>query len=59
MKQQNICKTITAGTDTLLVMARQLMDRGEISIEQYAKMQRQNLTFPQEVRKDVIAFTLK
>jgi hypothetical protein len=47
-------QTITIGTDTLLKMARQLLDRNEITLEQYAKMQRQNNALPQEIRKDTL-----
>ena len=49
-------QTITVGTDTLLKMARQLLDRNEITLEQYAKMQRQNNSLPSEIRRDTIEY---
>jgi len=47
-------KILTVGTDTLLLMAKNLKDRGEISKEQYNEMVQRNKTLPKDIKYDVI-----
>ena len=48
MKQLKI-----VGTDTLLQMARQLRDRGEITKEQFTEMEKRNNNLPETIREDI------
>lgn len=41
------------GTNTLLLMAKNLMDRGELNKEQYLEMIRRNNNLPESYREDI------
>ena len=43
-------QTVVVGADALLAAARRLRDRGEISREQYAEMERRGKRLPEDVR---------
>ena len=45
---------VEIGTDTLLSMAKNLLNRGEITQQQYDEMVRRNNQLSKEKRKDII-----
>ena len=47
-------RTRIIGTDTLLMMVKQLKDSGEISNEQYQAMQERNEKLSSIMREDVV-----
>ena len=47
-------RTRIIGTDTLLMMAKQLKDSGEISNEQYQAMQERNEKLSSIMREDIV-----
>jgi len=47
-------KKIVVGTDTLKLMAKQLKDRGEISVEQYATILRRSKQLPPIICADIV-----
>jgi len=47
-------KQINIGTNTLLTMAKNLKDRGEITLEQYAEMLRRSKEIDSRDRVDLI-----
>ena len=47
-------KFIVAGTNTLLACAKNLLDKGEITQEQYDKMVQRNEKISDALREDII-----
>lgn len=44
---------LIAGTDTLLLMGKQLLNRGDITNEQFNEMQHRNNNLPSSFRGDI------